>query len=1055
MNDTKGRRNCWPRASLGVALFLGTVFPGLAAQTSNRATPASEARVLAEPEEGVRDPLGTVRTTIRPRVWILFDTSESMEAELGDTSRFGAATEVIRRAVRTLESEAGAPLVHWGLATFLRFRHSGSGSSPEEICADPTMGAGLPDGSPGVAPLTPVRCGGMMVLADPPGCDAEAARTAILERLPSEVNAERTPNGIALYQLASQIAQESTDDLAPGQRNVIVLITDGMDTCECNLHPWRDFNVGAAGKEKEDAVWLRTGSATPAAVLHQDPPRRALRAWNAGLKAKAAYLALNGDDPGAGLGDIHVVGVDLADEESRGYTNHLAWMASDGRHPAIHADRPEALRRAIEQILSEVTLPAGEVKLSAPRLATVKELVASSPSSSFPGSDPTLAQDALVVPANGKERVREVLQRRRAYRDNILLSTSARLHAHRGRLRAFPTSASEAGSGGRLAGTPIWDAGERLADRDPDDRVVLFNRPGSQEMRAFRIGEVTPQDIGVGVGYLSELDGTGARSAEDAVRIVVRLVRGEELEVHPETGTIYGPGGDLHFTGGRGTWKLREGLASPAVVTNPPRHPERVSRERKSYERFFNRYVNRRTMVYLPTSGGLIHAFAGDSGDEVFAYIPDDLLGPSSVAEETPERFFLRDLAVAGVRGAAGLQRDLVNRFALAGSPVVRDVFLERPQEWRTVLAFGRSAGGRFVTALDVSEVGAGWAGEHRPPSPSVGGPGLPRLLFNRGHRPGDPGGSLDELGASPEPLLAEVPASGGSEWMMFLPGGTGSPASDAGEWLLALSPEDGGLRARYPLPSVPAPRIVKNGAPTPAAPWRPAWAVAGASDLVTRVYLADLHGQIHRLRLTDPAAREWEVAHRLGGTHPVLAPPVVFPFPGRTEPHLLVVTGGDRRVRDTPAAVVLLRDLGTHLEELWRQPLGEGEAPIGKPAVVMDASDVAVVLATHSIQTRQVSCDVTTSGDGVARLRAFSGLTGAALAGVVDDSSAVVSFGPGRIQGISLSASGNMAFSVGSAAGEAIDAVIGDFKFRVREGALEDVTLFVEGFRRSPFWIR
>ena len=47
------------------------------------------------------------------------------------------------------------------------------------------------------------------------------------------------------------------------------------------------------------------------------------------------------------------------------------------------------------------------------------------------------------------------------------------------------------------------------------------------------------------------------------------------------------------------------------------------------------------------------------------------------------------------------------------------------------------------------------------------------------------------------------------------------------------------------------------------------------------------------------------------------------------------------------------------------------------------------------------------------------------------------------------------MAFSVSGVGGKIVDTVIGDFKFRVRDSALENVTLFVEGFRRSPFWIR
>ena len=1033
-----------PCACLALALLFAAAAPAGALPHS------AEGGVQNFLDEG-RDPLGVMRTTTRPRVWILFDTSESMTIGMGSGSRFSAARDVVRRVVRNLESASGEPLVHWRLAAFQQFRASEDGSSRQETCQDPTLGAGLPRGSPGV-PVTWVRCGGVRILSDPSGCDAETGRTALLRDLPRTVNSNRTPNGIALYQLASHVRANATEDLEPGQRNVIVLITDGLDTCECIYHAWLDFNVGSAGRGPQGGVWLRTSHTSPDVVVYAGASGPAHAAWNAGLKAKAAFLALNRGDPDAGLGDIHVVGVAMADEAARGHTNHLAWMASGGRHPAIYAGEPETLRGALNQILDEITLPAGPVKLAAPRLATVKELVASSPSPAFPGSDPALAPDALVAPANGRDGLEDVIRRRASYADNILISTSAELHSLRGGLQAFPTSAE---GGGSLLRTPVWDAGLQLAGRDPEERLVLFNRAGSRELRVFRVGEVTPEDLGVGAGYLAQVDGAGARTAEDAARIVVRLVRGEALEVHPETGTIYRPDGRLHFTGGRGTWKLREGLASPAVVTHPPRRPDRILRERESYERFFARHSNRRTMVYLPTSGGVLHAFAADSGEEVFAYIPDDVLGPAPGAEDAGERVFLRELAIAGVRDAAGLRRGLVNRFALAGSPVVRDVFLPGSQRWRTLLPFGRSLGGRFVTVLDVSEVGDGWAGGHRAPTPSATGSGAPRLLFNVGARPAGPGVSLPELGETPEPLLVEVPVAGGSAWTMFLPAGRGNPDGDAGEWLLALSPEDGTVRGRYRLTRSPGARIEKNGAVTPAAPWRPTWSVRGASDLVTRVYLADLHGQVYRLRLSESGTPEWGVAHRLGGEHPILAPPVVFPFPGRTEPHLLVVTGGDRRVRDTPSAIVLLRDEGTRFHEVWRTTLSNGEIPQGQPVVLANGSGVEVVLATHTSRTEALSCDTTATTDGIARLRAFNGLTGAELAGVVAEGAPMRAFGPGRVRGISLSSSGNMALSVSRVGGRAIDTIIGDFTFRVRDSALEDVTLFVEGFRRSPFWIR
>ena len=1062
--DPRSRSRLAPgarRVLLNLALAVASGFAsGPASGAARGSREAARPIVPAAPPAGqrvasladqARDPFGAARTSVRPRVWMLLDTSTSMDELLGNGTRFGAAREVIRWAADNLESDVGEPLVHWRLAAFRPFDFDISGTPPGEVCEDPTLGAGLPAGAEPGIPRSGVRCSGLRIVSNPSGCDAEAARTALVRELPAYVNSNRTPNGIALYELAAHIANTATDDLAPGQKNIIVLVTDGRDSCECGFRPWLDFNEGPAGRGSADTVRLRTGALTAEETVLTAPEFQAIAAWNAGLKARAAYLALNRGDPDAGLGDIHVVGLAMSEADARGFTNHLAWMASGNRHPAIHVDRLETLRTALDQVLGAVTLPAGEVRLAAPRLATIKELVASSPNPAFSGSDPSLSGTALVAPPGGGKRLDEVLRLRASYRDNVLLSSGADLGRLRGTLRALPTSSA---GGGGLAETPVWEAGARLAERHPDDRLVLFNRPGSAELRPFRVGEVTPEDLGVGAGYLSALDGVGARTDHDAVQIVVRLVRGEELSVHPDTGNIYGPGGALHFEGGKGTWKLREGLASPAVVTEPPRHPGQVRRQRDAYRGFFDRRRNRRTMVYFPTSGGMLHAFAGDSGEEVFAYIPGDVLGPAPLEREPPQRPLLRDLALANVRGAAGLARGLVNRFTLAGSPVARDVFLPDSGEWRTLLAFGRAYGGSFVTVLDVTGVGDGWRGGHAAPRPPPGAPGLPRLLFNRGRGAAN-AGELDALGETPEPLLVEAPAASGSEWVVVLPAGMNSAEIGVGESLYVLSPADGRVRFRYRAPAASGATIQRNSLPSPAVGWRPSWAANGATDLVTRVYAADVQGQIHRLDLTNPGAWQAEVAHRMGGDHPILASPVVFPFPGRAEPHLLVVTGGDRRVEDGPSAVVLLRDEGTHFEEVWRRTLAAGEFPQGKPVVLTDGAGVDVVIATRSRDRQALSCDVVRTADGVARLRAFNGLSGADAPGVVGRETATLSFGHGRIRGISLSRAGNMALSVSSAAGNVVDTVIGDFKFQVREGALEDVTIFVEGFRQSPFWRR
>ncbi len=987
----------------------------------------------SEVERG-RDPLQLARSEARHRVWVLLDTSTSMHGGgFGPPRKLPAAVRTIEDVIAEFRDESGEPLAHWALATFQE-RLDEPDYEEDEACSDPTLGAGLPYGSPGAreasVPIWWAPCRGVAIRTEPDACDAQANADDVLRRLPRDVNSTVTPNGIGLWQLALHIRGAAAVDPVPGRRDFILALTDGEDTCECGEHLWKDFNEGPRGRARSRDVALRSLAGSPEEVSVRRPEPRDLYAWNAGLKARAAYRALRGEDPANPAGDVFVVGYAMGDPRTRERVNHLGWMASDLRRPTIHAGNAGELLGALRRAMDVVTLPDGMSALSPPALATVKELVARSPSPAFPGSDPSLQPGDLVADPSDPDDLSRALRLRAAYRDNILISTAAELHELRGHLRARPSA----------GGAVVWDAGERLRDRDPDGRTLLFNRPGRRALLPFRVGEVSARDVGVAAGFLAELDGKGARTAADAAEIVVRVTRGAELGIHPKTGRMYGPGGRLHFTGGAGTWKLREALAAPVAVGSPPTAPDAMTRRRDAYRPFFDAHVNRRTVAYLPTSGGMLHAFAADTGHEIFAYVPDDVLGPAP-GETEPDRVLLRDLVEQTVVPDPGYEAARASRFSLAGSASVRDLWLEGERRWATVLAFGRDYGGRFLTALDVSQVGDGWRGDL---TPAHGGP--PRLLFNVGPRD-----ALAGLGHTPVPALAEVPGADGATSVVFQTAGAGAPGDDSGEWLFALSPETGNVLRRYRLPSDSGARIAANATPAPPALWRESYADRDGGDLVTRVFAADVQGQIHRLDVRDPSRWKWGRAFSLGPDQPVLTAPVALALPGRTEPHLLVVTGGDRRIPGGASQLALLRESGTRLVEVWRRSLDPGEAPQGVPAVVSDGANVDVLLATRLSTTSGEDCSGVVR-ESRSRLRAFDGLTGAPAAGVVATDAAFRELGPGAVRGIALSASGNAALSFSSGAGEVIDAVIGDFKFRIPDRALKDVTLFVEGFRRSPF---
>src|SRR3970282_686219 len=99
-------------------------------------------------------------------------------------------------------------------------------------------------------------------------------------------------------------------------------------------------------------------------------------------------------------------------------------------------------------------------------------------------------------------------------------------------------------------------------------------------------------------------------------------------------------------------------------------------------------------MVYLPTNGGMLHAFDGETGDEVFAYVPDDVMSLAT-GEVVGSRDILAEFVELVVAENNGIQN---HQFTMSGSPTVSDACLRSngggDDQWHTMLTFGRGRGG-------------------------------------------------------------------------------------------------------------------------------------------------------------------------------------------------------------------------------------------------------------------------------------------------------------------------------------------------------------------------
>ncbi len=216
--------------------------------------------------------------------------------------------------------------------------------------------------------------------------------------------------------------------------------------------------------------------------------------------------------------------------------------------------------------------------------------------------------------------------------------------------------------------------------------------------------------------------------------MVVGVVRGYRLSKHPTTGTLYRPDGTINFStlgaNGQPTWKLYDAIAAPAVVGSPPRSPDfdPPQNHADKYgvggtgagDGFYWDHFNRRTMVYLPTNGGMLHGFDGETGDEIVRLHSrrrDGARAGRSRGKPGPP------LRVRGAGRGAEQRNPRTISSRCPERPRSRTRFSAPmsggDNEWHTMLTFGRGRGGRALSALDVTD------------------PLAPRLRFNIVNREG------------------------------------------------------------------------------------------------------------------------------------------------------------------------------------------------------------------------------------------------------------------------------------------------------------------------------
>jgi Tfp pilus tip-associated adhesin PilY1 len=122
--------------------------------------------------------------------------------------------------------------------------------------------------------------------------------------------------------------------------------------------------------------------------------------------------------------------------------------------------------------------------------------------------------------------------------------------------------------------------------------------------------------------------------------------------------------------------------AKPAYLRKPQfNYADAVT---PTYSSFLSTNNTRSPRVYVAANDGYLHAFHGDTGEEMWAYLPRFLM---------PALYQLADTGYASL-----------HRYYADGSPETGDVYDSGAGAWKTILVAGVAGGGRGFYALDVTD---------------------------------------------------------------------------------------------------------------------------------------------------------------------------------------------------------------------------------------------------------------------------------------------------------------------------------------------------------------
>jgi len=396
----------------------------------------------------------------------------------------------------------------------------------------------------------------------------------------------------------------------------------------------------------------------------------------------------------------------------------------------------------------------------------------------------------------------------------------------------------------------LWDAGELLDSRSPGSRTVYTATPagGSGLTRT----DFTTGNVAILEPILQDVNGDNSD--------LINFIRGEDPSIMGE---------DRY-------WKLGDINHSNPIVVGPPNgNAAKMGDGYGGEGGFLQEWQDRRKVLYVGANDGMIHCFDTLTGEELWAFIPYNLLPKLrdmwAIDQTTKKRYFARNVYVDG-------------------SPVSADVFIDADgdgsKEWRTILVCGQGSGKgsspgggiNHYFALDITN------------------PYEPQPLWEFTDN------TMGETWSVP--AIGKVDKDGEDTWVAFMGSGyDNDPINTVGNYFYAVDMEDGTSFFSFEATDVDTTDNFPN-IPN-AIPGSPSLIDTDQNGFADRVYVGDLDGRIWKVDVSSSFQvtgnhtswdSEVEAIYTDSNNYPIATRPTVWinPISTGTIPRLYFGTGGD-----------------------------------------------------------------------------------------------------------------------------------------------------------------